>query len=90
MKVTVRYQTQIKRALGLAAETVEVGEACALADLARHLGARHGEPFRRLVLTEAGEPLESVLVFIGDRQVSGAVALRDGDVVTLLAPMAGG
>jgi molybdopterin converting factor small subunit len=90
MRVTVRYQTQIRRALGVAAETVEMSESCALADLTRHLGARHGETFRRLVLTEAGEPHESVLVFVGDRQVCGAVALRDGDVVTLLAPMAGG
>jgi len=92
VRVTVRYQTQIKRAVGLASETLEVPEACPVAELLRQLAQRHGDAFRRLVLKEGGLPQDSILVFLGERQVADLPALRlsDGDVLTLLAPMAGG
>lgn len=91
MKITVRYQTQIKRALGRPAEVVNL-PAGSLAELLAELGERHGDAFRRLVLREDGTPQESMLIFVGERQVlpGTLAALRDGDVVTLLAPMAGG
>ena len=93
MKVTIRYQTQIKRAVGLASETVEVPDSFAVVELLHDLGRRHGDGFRRLVLKETGAPQDSILLFVGDRQLppgEGRARLRDGDVVTLLAPMAGG
>jgi molybdopterin converting factor small subunit len=92
MKIAVKYQTQIKRAAGLAGESVELGGDGSLRQLLLELAARRGEAFRHLVLREDGMPQDAILVFVGDRQVttSAAVALREGDVVTLLAPMAGG
>jgi molybdopterin converting factor small subunit len=92
MTVTVHYQTQIKRAVGRAAEALEVPPGCSLVQLLRQLVDRHGEPLRGLVLKEDGGVQDSILVFIGDVQVSpaAALALRDGENVTLLAPMAGG
>jgi molybdopterin converting factor small subunit len=91
LRITVKYQTQVKRAVGRGVETVEVGDG-ALRHLLGHLAERHGEAFRRLVLREDGTPQSSILVFVGERQVTpgAGVALEDGDVVTLLAPMAGG
>ena len=85
MKVTVRYLAQVKRATGVAAEEVELPDTCLLRDLLAHLAERHGEPLRQLL----GPAL---LIFVGDEQVTSgeAVALKDGDVVTVLAPMAGG
>jgi molybdopterin converting factor small subunit len=84
MKVTVRYQTQLRRALGVDAEAVEVGPGCRLPDLLAQLTQRHGEQFRRLSA--------AVLCFLGDKQVAPAqaVPLEEGAVVTLLVPMAGG
>ena len=47
---------------------------------------------RRLLLGSAGEPHDSLLLFVGEEQVRWETPreLRDGDVVTVLAPMAGG
>jgi len=93
VKITVRYQTQIKRAVGLVSETVDIGPSCAVPELLRQLAQRHGESFRRLVLKDTGMPHDSILMFVGDRQLTaeaGQVWLHDGDVLTLLAPMAGG
>src|SRR5262249_10215811 len=91
MKITVKYQTQVKRAAGLGGEVVEF-EGSSVGQLLRQLAARHGDAFRRLVLRDDDAPQESILAFVDDRQVTagGAAPLRDGDVVTLLAPMAGG
>ena len=85
MRITVRYMAQVKRAAGVAAEQVELPDSCLLRDLLARLAERHGEPLRQLL----GPAL---LIFVGDEQANPgeAVALKDGDVVTVLAPMAGG
>jgi molybdopterin converting factor small subunit len=91
MTITVRYQTQVKRAAGIVGEVVEV-DGGSLQQLLQHLVARHGGAFRRLLVRDDGTPQGSILVFVGERQVAvnAPAVLRDGDVVTLLAPMAGG
>jgi molybdopterin converting factor small subunit len=91
MTITVKYQTQVKRAAGIAGEVVEV-DGGSVPQLLQHLAARHGDALRRLLICDDGAPQESILVFVGERQVAASAAdlLRDGDVVTLLAPMAGG
>jgi molybdopterin converting factor small subunit len=91
MTITVRYKTQVKRAAGIAGEVVDV-DGGSLQQLLQHLAARHGDAFRQLLVRDDGALQESILVFVGERQVvaSSAIPLRDGDVVTLLAPMAGG
>jgi molybdopterin converting factor small subunit len=85
MKVTVRYMAQVKRATGVASEQIELPDACLMRELLARLAERHGEPLRQLL----GPAL---LVFVGDEQANPGetVMLKDGDEVTLLAPMAGG
>ncbi len=92
MKVTVQYLAQVKRAAGCASEAVELDDASSPRELVRRLAERHGEALRGLLLGPTGEPHASLLVFVGDEQVRWEPAreLRDGDVVTVLAPMAGG
>jgi MoaD family protein len=92
MRVAVKYLAQIKQAAGRASEAVELDEGCSLRDLVRRLAERHGEPLRSLLLGPAGSPHDALLLFVGDEQVRWEVEreLRDGDVVTVLAPMAGG
>src|SRR5262249_25019272 len=58
---------------------------CAARDLLAVLAEKHGEPLRRLLLGGA------VLVFVNNSQVAEeAEPLQDGDVVTMLSPIAGG
>lgn len=89
MRVTVEYMAQLKRLAGAATETVELADGT-LADLLRTLGDRHGDSFRKLLLGLDGRPQKSLLFFVGDEPADPARPLRDGDRVTILAPMAGG
>jgi molybdopterin converting factor small subunit len=92
MRVAVKYLAQVKQAAGCTSEAVEVDAGCSLRGLVRRLAERHGEPLCGLLLGPTGTPHDSLLVFLGDEQVRWEAArdLRDGDVITVLAPMAGG
>ena len=92
MKVLVRYMAQLRAAAGVAAETVDLDGPCTASELAARLAAGHGDALRRLLLGSDGRPHPAVLVFVGDTQAAAGepVPLKDGDVVTLLSPVAGG
>jgi molybdopterin converting factor small subunit len=83
MRITVHYLAQIKRAAGVAGESVEM-PAGTLAELLDQLGRQHGETFRSM-LAQKG-----LLFFVNDEQAEPGRALRDGDELVILAPMAGG
>ncbi len=92
MQVTVRYMAQLRSAAGLAGESIEVPGPATAFDIVQQVAARHGEALRRLLLAADGRPQPAVLVFVGDEQVlpADALPLQEGDVVTLLSPVAGG
>lgn len=92
MKVVVRYLAQLRHAAGTSVEHVELPDPCAMPVLVGYLAERHGGPLRQILLDGQGGLQPSVLLFVGDEQVCspGSVELKDGDVVTLLSPMAGG
>jgi molybdopterin converting factor small subunit len=90
MQVTVKYLAQVRHAAGVPAETLCLDRPCTLQQLLMQLAERHGEPFRRLLDATGRSP--SLLFFVGDEQVrwDACVELRDGDLVTVLSPIAGG
>ncbi len=92
MTVSVRYLAQVRAAAGRATEQVTLSDASSLVELLRNLAERHGTALRNLLFDPSGGLQPTILVFVGDEQVSGndAVALKDGDTVTILSPMAGG
>jgi molybdopterin converting factor small subunit len=92
MRITVWYMAQLKVAAGTASEQIDVDHPCSLACLVRVLAERHGEPLRRLLLDASGALQPTNLFFIADHQVQPAdpAPLQDGDVVTVLSPIAGG
>jgi molybdopterin converting factor small subunit len=92
MHVAVRYLAQLKQAAGSAGEQVEVPSPCSVEELLALLAQRRGAALRNLLLDAAGKRQPTILVFVGDVQVAPGepAQLRDGDVVTLLSPMAGG
>jgi molybdopterin converting factor small subunit len=91
MRVTVKYMAQVRHAAGTAVEQVDLNPPCSLAELLAQLAHRR-EGLRGLLLQSEGQLQPSLLLFVGDRQVAAGegVSLKDGDVVTVLAPMAGG
>jgi molybdopterin synthase sulfur carrier subunit len=90
MRITVHYYAQLKRAAGIAGETVTLEPGATLARLMQHLAEQHAGSFRTLVLDAAGQPQRALLYAIGDEQADLDRSLRNGDVVTILAPMSGG
>ncbi len=90
MRIAVRYMAQLRQATGVSAEEVELPDACSVGDLLARLAGRHGEPLRRLLLDRDGATQPTILVFVGDEQAGDRAVLADGDVVTLLSPIAGG
>jgi len=89
MRVTVQYMAQLRRLAGGASETVELAGGT-LGEVLRQLAGRHGPEFRAQVLAEDGGPQKALLLFVGDEPAGADRALRDGDRVTILTPMAGG
>ena len=90
MKITVHYMAQLKQAVGTASEQLDLDQACSVEDFARRLADRHGDGLRKLLLTASGALQPTNLYFVGDMQVQHAERLKDGDVVTVLSPIAGG
>ena len=92
IRIGVRYMAQVRQAAGVAVEEVELGGACPVGDLLTRLAERHGPPLRQLLLDRHGGPQPTLLVFVGAEQVQPGERhlLADGDIVTVLAPMAGG
>jgi molybdopterin converting factor small subunit len=91
MKIAVRYMAQIRQAAGVGGEAVELAAACGADELVTQL-ARGREPLRRLLLDADGRLHPTILLFVNDEQVPAweRTLLRDGDVVTVLSPVAGG
>ena len=76
MKITVVYTTQVKAALGVPQESIEVDVPCTVKQLVLQLAQRHGEPFRKLVLSEGDQLLPSILLCVGDQQISCRIAIK--------------
>jgi sulfur-carrier protein len=92
IRISVRYMAQLKQATGAACEEIALPSPCPVRELLLALANRHGAPLRRLLLDGDGSLQPTILVFVGDEQVSAndGVTLNNGDVVTLLSPIAGG
>lgn len=87
MRVVIRYGAQARQATNVVAEMVELSGPCPLSHLLDCLGERHGEALCQLLATPS-----AVLLFVNDEQADPAdpILLGEGDVVTILSPMAGG
>lgn len=92
MKIRVEYVAQLKEAAGLPGEVLEVPAAASVLDLLRTVARTRGERLGGLLLDADGRLRPSALVFVGDEQfeVDEPRALRDGDTVTIMSPLAGG
>jgi molybdopterin converting factor small subunit len=92
MRITLQYATQVKRAAGVGADTLDAPADAKLPDLLRLAADNRGDALRSMLLDAAGEIQPSLLVFAGDRQIGRdeQITLRDGDVLTVMSPISGG
>jgi molybdopterin converting factor small subunit len=92
MQIDVKYMAQLRHAAGVAVERIVIDSPCTAASLLRRLADGRGDSFRRMLLAEDGTLQPAILLFVGDEQIRADIAhdFRDGDQLTILAPMAGG
>jgi molybdopterin converting factor small subunit len=94
MKVRLQYTAQLRAAVGRVEEDVEpIGDGN-LGELLIRLATEWRRAAAPFVLTAAGDLQPSLLIGVNGQGVSPREArttkLRDGDVVTLMPPIAGG
>jgi len=92
MNVTVQYCAQIKQAVGITSEVVELDGSCSAQDLILRLAEKHGDPVRGFLLDDDGRQRINNLLVVGEDQVCWNTPrlLEDGDVVMILPPISGG
>jgi molybdopterin converting factor small subunit len=92
MRITVEHWNQLREAAGIASESVELAEGDGLPELMRRLVARHGSDWSALVLAADGSLRPSTIVSCNGElgPCRRPLRLRDGDVLALLLPVAGG
>lgn len=93
MKVRVQYTAQLRAAVGMSEEVIEISEGQCLADLLNQLATTHSAA-RTHFLTETGQARPSLLIVVNDSAVPAREAtttvLHLDDVVALLPPIGGG
>lgn len=92
MTVHLEYTAQLKQAAGTSRETLDVPEGETLRGACRLAAARHGDEFRRLLLTAEGTLQPALLVFHCDQPLlpNADPLLQDGETITLMPPISGG
>ncbi len=92
MKIRIHYTTQLKMALGIDSEEVEVPSESLLRDLLQQLKQQHPQEIEQYVLNAQGQLQSGVLLCVGDKHAGRdlSVSLQEGDEVTLLSVVSGG
>ncbi len=92
MNVTIEYSAQLKKNVGHASETLELPDGATVQDAVRAIAHREGGAVAEFLLTPEGTLTSSILLCVDDEQVfwTQAAPLRDGAVVTIATPIAGG
>lgn len=93
MKLRVKYTAQLRTAIDRAEEVVELPAESRVTELLAHLAGLHqaGQPHLQCA---SGDVPAGLLIVVNESAVSArdasSVRLNEGDVVTLLPPIAGG
>jgi hypothetical protein len=91
-RLVVRFMAQLKLAAGKTSDEIQLSSPQPVGQVLAALAQRHSDSFRQLLLTPGGGLQPTLLLFLGDEQVrpEELVPRGDGDVLTVLSPMAGG
>jgi MoaD family protein len=92
MKIEVRFTAQIKREAGRGSEVLDVHEGCSLEQVLTALNGRYTQGFDRILFDERGQYRETAMLVVNGQQVFFHVPqeLKEGDVLTIMSPIAGG
>ncbi len=91
MKITLQFHAQARAAIGRDEQSIEIPSPCTIAQLLLRVAEAHPE-LRKVLLGSDGRPQMSLLTFVGDNlvRIDSEQSLREGDVVSMHAPIFGG
>lgn len=92
MKIEVNFTAQLKKEAGCAMDLIELEDGKLLMELVQILRRRYSEGFDKILFEDNQEYRPSSLLVLNGMQVlpSEVTPLKDGDVVTIMSPIAGG
>lgn len=92
MTVHIEYVAQMKVAAGTNAQDLVLKQGATAQDAIMALAEQHGDDLATLLLGSQGALRDSTLVFVDEAQLAWdrPQPLKDGDRLTVLAPLAGG
>ncbi len=92
MQLTIRYETLLKRATGVATQTLEIAEGCDVRDVVSRLAQEASDAAKSMLVDASGSVQPSLLIFVNNRQVTASESCKvtSGDEVTLMSPISGG
>ena len=92
MKVKIKYTAQLKNAVGVGEEIVEVNEGILIKDLLISLFQQREEAFVNLVFNAEGVFLNAVLIILKGQQIGFDYpdVLNENDEIIIMSPIAGG
>ena len=92
MKITIEYNGQLRHVAQKESDTIEVANGTPIPEIIAQAAAAYDDSFRIILFDGDGQLLPSALVLFRDEPVDREQwpPLNDGDVITLLPPIAGG
>ncbi len=92
MQIHVLYTAQLKNAAGVPGQIIDLPDQSTVRHLLEKIAEVHGEALRTMLFDSGGDLLPSVLLCLGDEQISidHASPLSDGAELTLLSAISGG
>lgn len=92
MNVTVKYMGQLRHIADKDSERIECAEGAELVDILTLAANVYDDSFSGILFDDNGSIRQSVMVMVNDKPVNKEAvgAIGDGDVITILAAIAGG
>lgn len=91
MQVNIIYLAQVKKAVGIATETIEIAP-CSVQDvITLNLCKRH-DKLKSFIFNSDGLLSKTIKIFMGDSEIDwdSPVELKEGTDITIMSPIMGG
>jgi len=94
MEILIRYFTILRNITGTREERIDAKEGSTVENVLKDLGKRYGKEFERYIFSGREHRGLKLLFFVDGRNIEGSdgfkTKLRDGSILAIMPPVAGG